>query len=265
MVDAATCAFYGQPDVAKCSRAGGNQVDSYREKAEGLGAEESTQYSFGVVWDATDWLNLTVDYWNIKIEDRIAFFGSQKLINIDNGDDSTPMPGAPCSLTRDPNRGNAVVEIHNCYFNQGEVETDGVDLAVRTNFDLGGAGKLSNVLQASWQNKYTIDGGEDQVGTQGFPSTRVTLNNQWSRGDWGVGYIARYIGSNGTGASSTDSYLTHDLQASVELPWNAKFTIGVNNVTDKMPELIGYDGRPFNFYLYDAYGRTPYARYEQRF
>jgi len=265
VVDAATCAFYGQPDVAKCSRAGGNQVDSYREKAEGLGAEESTQYSFGVVWDATDWLNLTVDYWNIKIEDRIAFFGSQKLINIDNGDDSTPMPGAPCSLTRDPNRGNAVVEIHNCYFNQGEVETDGVDLAVRTNFDLGGAGKLSNVLQASWQNKYTIDGGEDQVGTQGFPSTRVTLNNQWSRGDWGVGYIARYIGSNGSGASSTDSYLTHDLQASVELPWNAKFTIGVNNVTDKMPELIGYDGRPFNFYLYDAYGRTPYARYEQRF
>src|SRR3546814_12860290 len=95
--------------------------------------------------------------------------------------------------------------------------------------------------------------------------TRATLNNQWSRGDWGVGYIARYIGANGEGASSTDSYLTHDLQASVELPWNAKFTLGVNNVTDKMPELIGYDGRPFNFYLYYAYGRTPYMRYVQRF
>src|SRR3546814_12326419 len=65
--------------------------------------------------------------------------------------------------------------------------------------------------------------------------------------------------------SSDLSYLTHDLQASVELPWNAKFTLGVNHVTDKMPELIGYDGRPFNFYLYDAYGRTPYMRYVQRF
>src|SRR3546814_12421336 len=74
-----------------------------------------------------------------------------------------------------------------------------------------------------------------------------------------------YIGANGEGASSTDSYLTHDLQASVELQWNAKFTLGVNNVTDKMPELIGYDGRPFNFYLYDAYGRTPYLRSVQRF
>src|SRR3546814_2389213 len=56
----------------------------------------------------------SLDYWNIKIEQRIAFFSSQQLINIDNGDDPTPMPGAPCSLTRDPNRGNAVVEVHNC-------------------------------------------------------------------------------------------------------------------------------------------------------
>jgi iron complex outermembrane receptor protein len=80
-----------------------------------------------------------------------------------------------------------------------------------------------------------------------------------------VGYISLYIGSNCTGAGATDSYLTHDLQASVELPWNAKFTVGVNNVTNEMPQLINFDGRPFNFFLYDAYGRTPYARYEQRF
>src|SRR3546814_17718377 len=83
-----TCAFYGQPDVDACDTAGGNQVNAYREKAEGLGAEESTQYSVGVVWDATDWMNVTVDYWSIKIEDRIAYFGSQKLINIEIGRES---------------------------------------------------------------------------------------------------------------------------------------------------------------------------------
>src|SRR3546814_8818259 len=93
------------------------------------------------------------------------------------------MPGAPCSLTRDPARGNAVVEIHNCFFNQGEVKTDGIDVTLRTNFDLGGAGRLTNVLQASWQNEFTIDGGTDQVQTQGFPAARATLNNQWQRGD----------------------------------------------------------------------------------
>src|SRR3546814_7477190 len=107
-----------------------------------------SQYSFGVFWDATDWLNVTVDYWNIKIEERIAFFSSQTLIDIDNGDNSTPMPGAPCSLTRDPARGNAVVEVHNCFFNQGEVKTEGVDLTRRHNLDLDADGKLTNVLQA---------------------------------------------------------------------------------------------------------------------
>src|SRR3546814_21124464 len=74
------------------------------------------------------------------------------------------MPGAPCSLTRDPNRGNAVVEVHNCFFNQGEVKTDGLDLTLRTNFDLGAGGKLTNVLQASWSHEFTIDGGVDQSG-----------------------------------------------------------------------------------------------------
>src|SRR3546814_10530552 len=115
------------------------------------------------------------------------------------------MPGAPCSLTRDPNRGNAVVEVHNCFFNQGEVKTDGLDLTLRTNFDLGAGGKLTNVLQASWSHEFTIDGGVDQSGLQGFPSTRAPLNNQWSRGDWGVGYIARYIGATGDRKSATRS------------------------------------------------------------
>src|SRR3546814_15687042 len=97
------------------------------------------------------------------------------------------------------------------------------------------------------------------------PAARSTLNNQWQRGDWGVGYIARYIGSNGSGPSATDSWLTHDLQASGELPWNAKFTLGVNNVADQMPELISFNGRPLNFFLYDAYGSPPSSRHEPPF
>src|SRR3546814_764755 len=164
--DPATCLFFGADTAADCEAFGGDdpvQVNAFREKAEGLGAEESTQYSFGVVWDATDWLNVTVDYWNIKIEERIAFFSSQQLINIDNGDDSTPMPGAPCSLTRDPARGNAVVEIHNCFFNQGEVKTDGVDLTLRTTFALTAAATPTTVLQASWSNNSTNYAGGDPV------------------------------------------------------------------------------------------------------
>ncbi|WP_305805681.1 TonB-dependent receptor [Stenotrophomonas sp. YIM B06876] len=272
--DPASCLDQGAGTAAKCAAFANKtdlQVDSYREKAEGLGAEKSTQYQVGGVWDATSWLNVTLDYWNIQIKDRIAFFSSQKLIDIELGRDPTPFPGAPCSIIRDKalanSLGSPIKEIHNCYFNQGKVKTDGVDLTLRTNFDLGNWGSLANMMQASYQRSYTIDGGENQAGLQGFPHTRATLNNTWSRGDWSAVYNVRYIGSNGsnTDGDYTKAYVTHDVQLSLAMPWNAKVMLGVNNLTNKLPELIAYDGRPFNFYLYDAYGRSPYVRYEQRF
>ena len=272
--DPATCVFYGDypagtaDPLAYCTATGGVngvQVNAFREKALGLGAEKSTQYQFGVVWDAADWLNVALDYYNIQIEDRIAFYGSQKLIDIDLGNDPSPMPGAPCSLVRSAARNGAIDEIHNCYFNEGEVKTSGVDASVRTDFDLGEMGKLDNELRVSYANDFTIDGGTEQVGLRGFPELRATLNNQLQRGDFTYGYNVRFIGSNGSGPTETSSYTTHDVQVGMALPWNAKFTVGVNNVTDKMPELISFDGRPFNFNLYEAYGRSPYFRYQQDF
>lgn len=272
--DAASCLDQGAGTVTQCkNRVNGTdlQVDSYREKAEGLGPEKSTQYQVGVVWDATSWLNATLDYWNIQIKDRIAYFGSQKLIDIEAGLDSTPMPGAPCAIIRDQALANElgapIKEIHNCYFNQGKVKTDGADLTIRTNFDLGEWGSLNNMLQTSYQRSYTVDGTANQVGDQGFPHVRSTLSNTWKRGDWNLGYNVRYIGSNGnTGDNNyTKAYVTHDVQLSYATPWNSKIMLGVNNLTNKLPQLVAYDGRPFNFYLYDAYGRTPYIRYEQRF
>src|SRR5690606_31462484 len=161
--------------------------------------------------------------------------------------------------------GGAVDEVHNCFFNQGEVKTDGLDLTLRTSFDLNDQGKLTNVLRASYSHEFTIDGGDDLVQGQGLPRIRGTLLNTWQRGDWDAGLNINYTGANGNGSSYTRHYTTYDVHASIELPWNAKATFGVNNLTDKMPEIISFDSRPFNMNLYDIYGRTPYMRYEQRF
>ncbi|MDN5781561.1 MAG: TonB-dependent receptor, partial [Luteimonas sp.] len=126
-------------------------------------------------------------------------------------------------------------------------------------------GKLTNVLRASYSHKFTIDGGADLVRTQGAPAIRATLLNTWQRGDWNAGLNANYIGANGSGNNYTEHYTTYDAYVGIELPWNAKATFGVNNLTDKMPQIIAFGGRPYNFALYDIYGRTPYIRYEQRF
>jgi iron complex outermembrane receptor protein len=39
----------------------------------------------------------------------------------------------------------------------------------------------------------------------------------------------------------------------------------LRNLEGKTPELIGYDGRPWNFNLYDALGRQVYVRLSQAF
>ena len=48
-------------------------------------------------------------------------------------------------------------------------------------------------------------------------------------------------------------------------PWRGTITMGATNVGDRYPELVAFNGRPFNFNLYDAYGRTTYLRYTQAF
>ena len=95
--------------------------------------------------------------------------------------------------------------------------------------------------------------------------------NNWTMGNFTAGWNVNYIGRNEFQPNSNDqrsvgSYVTHDVQ----LGWNSpikggSLVVGVVNVTDKLPKKVNFEGREFNFNLYDAYGRTPYIRYTQRF
>jgi iron complex outermembrane receptor protein len=44
-----------------------------------------------------------------------------------------------------------------------------------------------------------------------------------------------------------------------------RLTVGAVNLTNKFPQLISYDGRPWNFNLYDGLGRQVYFRVQQTF
>jgi iron complex outermembrane receptor protein len=274
--DPATCLSFGDFPGTEAGRGGltpaawcaangganGVQVNAFRNAATNLGSEQSEQFAFGVVWDATDWLAINVDYFDIKLTDRIKFFSSQELVDIDIGDDPDPFPGAPCSLTRRAD--GSISRIDNCNFNQGTVETSGVDVALRTNFDFGEWGSLRNNLTVSYLDEFAVDGGVDQVGLEGLPQTRAGLQNIWSYGDFQFHYNIRYIDDNGPIPTQT----LNDLQANWATPWNGKLTLGVTNIEDELPFLgtgAAFGSRNFNFNLYDAYGRTPYVRYTQSF
>jgi iron complex outermembrane receptor protein len=269
--DPASCVFNSlTPD---CLDADGNpaqvQVDTYFIANPQLTSEHSDQFSVGVVYDPTDWLDLSLDYYNIKIEDNISSFSGQDIVDMDLQPDVYGSIPAGLSITRDPGTGR-ITQIIAGYANVGELKTDGLDFRTNTDFDFGSAGRLQNRLTVSWINKYDIiDGGGNKVsyaGILGYPDLRANLANDWSFCDWNFTWNVNYIdGQEDPDGTSVGGYATNDVQVAWAAPWNAKVAIGATNVGNRFPELVAFDGRPWNFYLYDAYGRTVYLRYTQTF
>ncbi|AXA83397.1 TonB-dependent receptor [Lysobacter oculi] len=261
VVDPATCIIFGGTP-AQCQTAS-VQVDAYYRANPNLSSEQSKQWSLGMAYDPTDWLNFTLDYYNIEIEERIRQFSSQALIDRTNNPALGPIP-AGLGVVR--NADGSIKQVNAGYGNEGTLNTNGLDLAARTRFDLAG-GRMQNMLQIGYVNEYTIDDGEDLAGTVGAPDVRANLSNQYNTGAWTFGTITRYIkGQQDPGATRrVGGYTLNDVYATVKAPWNGDFTIGVNNVGNRYPQLYSYDGRPWNFNLYDAYGRTIYLRYTQKF
>lgn len=239
------------------------QVDTWTKANPDLTSEQSKQWSLGFAYDPTSWLNVTLDWYNIKIDDRIKLFGAQELI--DRADAGLALPPG-LSVDRAP--GGRIDRINMGYGNQGWLKTSGADLNLRTTFDLSG-GRLSNWLNLGYVHSYETDD-QDFLGKLGSPDMRANLNNTYTTGAWTFGLASHYIaGQEGRAFSeSTDrvgSYVTHDAYVTVQTPFNATFTIGANNLANRYPELVTYDGRPWNFSLYDAYGRTLYFRVVQKF
>jgi iron complex outermembrane receptor protein len=241
------------------------QRDTFFTANPELQSEKSDQFSLGAVWDVTQALSVKLDYWNVKIKDVIGQVTAQEIVDRDNGDDPRPIPPG-LGLTRNPN--GVITQILAGYANEGVLKTSGLDLGVTGRWKAGNFGQFTHTLQWAHMLEQKTDG-DEFAGTQGLPKDRAVLSNRWSLGDFDVNWNVNYIGENGEAdeGNDTKAYTTHDLQLNYTPSFvkGATFTIGALNVTDEMPELIRYDGRNFNFYLYDSYGRQAYVRYTQKF
>ena len=283
IADPRTCIAQGQ--AAGCQ----TQVTSYTIANPNVSSEQSTQYSLGLAWDATDWLSLTVDHYNTKIEDQLAFFDSGDLAACLAGTTtfcptgvsalpanlSPPLPALGLGVARDPVTGE-ILYTQIGYSNLGTIETNGIDLSVRTQFDGGNWGEFSNLLQVSYVGSYEVNG-TDQIGLNGVPEFRATLQNTWAKGDFSAAWNINMIDSTSSTAADSGytvgyaqqvaSFVTHDVQATWSAPWNGRLTLGVNNVLNRGPSLDDLEagGRGFDFGLYDGYGRVTYMRYTQSF
>lgn len=276
VVDPITATFFGNPDPNAAI-----QVTSFSIANPNLDAESSEQWSAGVVFEPGNWFNASVDYWNIKITDRVAPITAGTVISCLRGTNTNCPPGLsvfPTGAAR-PDVGlglgaefgpqGEVVFVQFGSASLGTIESDGFDIAMRGNFDFGDWGNLRSEIRGNYTWSFIIDDGTNIAGLATLPRWRAIWSNQHFFGDFSVAYNINYIGSQRSAQSSAldslPSWTTHDVQVNYFTPWNGQISVGFDNLLDKDPVVDPGAGRGFNFGLYNGYGRIAYLRYVQNF
>lgn len=228
--------------------------------------EQADTFTIGVVFAPIDDLAVAVDYYDIKIEDTITGIGANTIL------EGCAITGERrlCDLiVRNPQsgdiwRGNSSF-VTNITDNFGELHSQGVDLNVNYAFEaVGGRFLTSFVGNYIIKEESTPLPGISDVFTYDCsgrinPSCQTSewrhiASVRYARDSWSVNLRWRYfgeleyIGTRGQvlsddtlvaakGGIPAYSYL--DLSGSLALADNIDLTLGVNNIADKEPPLVG--------------------------
>ena len=252
----------------------------YEESAPGdLDPEESETFTIGLVYtpDYVEGLSLSVDYWDIEIENVIGSPRFNVLFNDciarPNGGSCQPFEDSGTGVNTGGFPGDAVTSSGNL----GTLSTDGIDFAITYDHQLGG-GVLQGfrlgwdaVYTNSYEEQYDLGGTIELVGTADgfgvFPEWKMNFQAGVYGENWNADWIVRYIDETedlyrspvATADAVAEDVTYHDLVGSYN--WNAiKFSIVVNNITDEKPP---YFHSAFNANtepgMYDVIGRRAFA------
>lgn len=170
--------------------------------------EKSSSATFGTVVQPVEWLNASVDYYQIKKTQNISdpdwgaalasYFAGQPLPN-----GMTIIPASP-----DPNYPNALpkpLEIIGPYINANWMKTKGIDVDLQTHFEFGNDMKWESKLSVtdvfSWKQSYGAGRVYQFVGLQapyvlsagtGTPRWRASWSNTLIHAPWTATVTARY-------------------------------------------------------------------------
>ena len=255
-----------------------------------LTPEESDTYSYGVVFTPrfAPGLAITIDYFDIQIDDTISTYGAENSLNACyvNND-----PTACARISRNPNgqlwvgAGN-VVDLN---INIGSVQTKGWDLNTSyTGLEMGRFGSLNFNLTGTLLEELITDPGPglDSYDCVGFYSSVCSNNSvgvptpEWRHRfrtawvtpwDLDLSVTWRYLTKvEGFGFDSdridyelpAESYF--DLAANWAITEKAAVTLGINNVLDDNPSIsatVGTSGNGNTFpQTYDSLGRYVFVR-----
>ncbi len=211
-----------------------------------LTPEESTAFTLGAIIQATDNISITLDYYNIEIDDRLALLGPTTI---------TAADVVALTAAGVPNAGLLLDGLVSFFANAFDSEVSGIDLAIIGDFDLGpglltvdlrhnfNEQDVSNVIGNTINASRVFDL-ENQV-----PEQRTTLSFDYQTGEMFGGYVRinRYGSWESTGglfspgdASDAVSYgseILVDIEATLTFNDRYRIVVGAENVFDTEPDL----------------------------
>ena len=225
--------------------------------AKALTPEESVNITVGAVFNAGP-VDLTLDYYNIEIKDRIAFTSRFPLTPAD----------IEALLAAGVSDASSFTSVR-FFSNQQTVEASGIDLVATLPFDLAG-GKSTLTAAANWSDidltkfepGFTSDNRRRQI-EEGRPDSRCVLTWTHLQGPWRFMVRGRYYGDF-YDAPTNDASVSYypdpkflvDLEASFDISDSVTLLAGAQNAFDQYPQrnpagevagLIYAEGSPFGF------------------
>ncbi len=285
----AECVATGVPAANFQSQALDSPASQYNLTGGGnpdLQPEESDTYSYGIVFTPrfAPGLSLSIDYFDIKIEELISTFGAENTLTAcyQEGDQDA------CSRIDRNALGQLWIgdgNVEDLNINVGGLSTSGVDLNLNySGLDMGSWGSLSVNLTATYLMEIITDLGTpgavpfdcagefagrctSSLTTAVNPEFRSRLRFGWET-PWNVDIALthRYIGAvdqQGAAANRIDRHLGAESYFDLFGSWNAtdmaQVRLGLNNVLDNDPSInasVGNTGNGNTYpQVYDALGR----------
>ncbi|TMN86862.1 TonB-dependent receptor [Pseudoalteromonas phenolica] len=227
-----------------------------------LQPEESQSYTFGAVYQSGD-LFLTVDYYNIKVEDRIS--QSDKINLTAEQKTALKADGVP--------NVDSIAQV-SFFTNDFDTTTQGVDIVANYSMDLLG-GYATFSMAYNW-NETTVDKFSEITGDfkvkrleEDLPQHRATYtwSQQWEdfSGFVRYNYFGEYQGVHvdyDATAIMADPSFTIDAEVTYYATESLSFTAGANNLFDQEPEKLDFEratGIPNNNWGGKYYETSPYG------
>lgn len=263
------------------------QVRSISGGNPNLNPEEAETLTVGFVYDVTEDLSLSVDHFDILIEDAVAGFGGGvNNILATCYDPSLAGSGAGGQFCNTVNRRNdgTIDFVESGIQNVASITLKGVDVIVGYDLEaFGGDIKVDYLGTFTTESDFLPSEADEAIecagkfGTncgQPVPEYKHRTTFRYGNDDFTAQLAWRHVGEVNDDDDGTDftvekisGYNYFDLSGTYYINDNYKVTAGIDNLLDKAAPVIGDNDQQANTWpaTYDVFGRTGYITFTAEF